>query len=136
MGRALGRFVEERRRELGLSRKDVVARSGLSYPYVSQIETGDREPALKALSALAGALEVGVSQLAERVSGEDWSGGSTQPRAMALASTERPPSERVDEKVLYALERRLRDLPPLERLAVLNRLIALTLDELGQDQRG
>ena len=142
MGRELGRFVEARRHELGLTRKDVVARSGLSYPYVSQIETGDREPALKALSALAGALEVSVTQLAELLSGDSWTGGTTQPRAMALGSldrapvsTDRPSSERVDEKALYALERRLRDVPPLERLALLNRLIALTIDELGEQQR-
>src|SRR5687767_4708251 len=53
VGRELGRFLEHRRRELGLSRRDLADQSGLSYPYVSQLETGDLEPALKAMRALA-----------------------------------------------------------------------------------
>lgn len=136
MGRELGRFVESRRSELGLTRRELAEASGLSYPYVSQIETGDREPSLKRLHDLAHALGVGVSQLAELLSGEAWVGGSTRPRATALASQEAPTSERVDEKALYAVERRLREVPPLERLALLNRLMALTLDEMGGAQHG
>ena len=42
MGRELGRFLEHRRRELGLSRRDLAEQSELSYPYVSQLETSRR----------------------------------------------------------------------------------------------
>src|SRR5688500_12015499 len=44
VGRELGRFLEHRRHELGLSRRELAERSELPYPYVSQLETGDREP--------------------------------------------------------------------------------------------
>ncbi len=64
MGRELGRFLEHRRRELGLSRRDLAEQSGLSYPYVSQLETGDREPALKTMRALAPVLDVRPEELA------------------------------------------------------------------------
>ena len=39
-----GRRIRERRQELGLRRRDLVELTGLSYPYVSQIETGYRSP--------------------------------------------------------------------------------------------
>ena len=60
MSLELGRFLEQRRTELGLSRRDLAERSGLSYPYVSQLETGDRDPALKAMRQLAPVLDVPV----------------------------------------------------------------------------
>ena len=72
MGRELGRFLEHRRGELGLSRRDLADRSGLSYPYISQLETGDREPAIKAMRALAPVLDVRPDELAGLVAGGDW----------------------------------------------------------------
>src|SRR3954463_13524736 len=72
MSLELGRFLEGRRHELGLSRRDVAEQSGLSYPYVSQLETGDREPAMKAMRALAPVLNVRVEELASMVAGGDW----------------------------------------------------------------
>src|SRR3954452_7685852 len=88
MSLELGRFLEGRRHELGLSRRDVAEQSGLSYPYVSQLETGDREPALKAMRALAPVLNVRVEELASMVAGGDWAAteydasSSPPPRAM------------------------------------------------------
>lgn len=52
-----------RREGLGLSRREVADRSGLSYPYVSQLENGDREPSLDALGRLAGALDTTTEEL-------------------------------------------------------------------------
>jgi transcriptional regulator with XRE-family HTH domain len=63
---AFGRAVTARRAELGLSRKDVAARSGLSYPYVSNIEAGHKQPSAKALHVLAAALELRPAELLER----------------------------------------------------------------------
>ena len=138
MGRALGQFVEQRRTELGLTRRDVATRAELSYPYVSQIETGDREPALKALSKLGQVLEVPVEHLAALLSGQDWtSTPSYAPlTASALMTTGSPgPTDdgRRRDKVLMSLERRLRDVPPLERIALLNELIAQAVQELQED---
>ena len=135
MGRELGRFLEHRRRELGLSRRDLSDQSGLSYPYVSQLETGDREPALKAMRALAPVLDVRPEELAALVAGGEWATTGTSsyasaPDAMSgVGSLSDAPSYN-REKVLLSLERRLRDVPPLERIALLNQLIAAAVDEL------
>ena len=142
MGRELGRFVEERRKALGLTRKDLVARSGLSYPYVSQIETGDREPALKAMHALAQATDVTVEFLASLTSEEYSSSPSSRTPSrpeslpMSLSPSLRGPGE-MREKVLASVERKLRILPPLERMGVLNELLAQAVAELtAEEERG
>ena len=72
-----GRRIKARREELGLSRRDLVEASGLSYPYVSQLETGYRLPAHKALAALAEALEMSPTELSASI-----------PYAEALASSD------------------------------------------------
>lgn len=137
----LGRFIEQRRTELGLSRRDLAERAELSYPYVSQLETGERQPAVKAMQALAPALEVRVEELASMVAGEEWAGSG--PDALSIRSSagmsrnsprspdSSPPRSR--EKTLLSLERRLRDVPPLERIAILNALIAQAVEELARD---
>jgi transcriptional regulator with XRE-family HTH domain len=133
MGGGLGRFVGDRRAELGLSRKELADASGLSYPYVSQIETGEREPALKAMRGLAAALDVPVEQLAGLTSPAQWMTSAT-----VVASSPTPPSavgsERRHETVLLAVERRLREVPPLQRLALLSELTARTVAELSQER--
>lgn len=58
-----GRRLKARRHELGLSRRDVVAASGLSYPYVSQLESGYRLPSHKSVAMLASALKLEPSEL-------------------------------------------------------------------------
>ena len=140
MGRELGRFLEHRRHELGLSRRDLADQSGLSYPYISQLETGDREPALKAMRALAPVLDVRPEELAALVAGGEWTTTGTSSYASApdmtlgsLSSADMPTYNK--DKVLLSLERRLRDVPPLERISLLNQLIAAAVDELGGDSR-
>ena len=59
----LGRAIELRRVQMGLKRKDLAARSQLSYPYVSELEKGAKEPSAKALRQLADALQLGVADL-------------------------------------------------------------------------
>jgi transcriptional regulator with XRE-family HTH domain len=135
MGRELGRFLEHRRRELGLSRRDLAEQSGLSYPYVSQLETGDREPALKTMRALAPVLEVRAEELAALVAGGEWAttGTSSYASAPELSLSSAPSGSTAynKDKVMLSLERRLRDVPPLERIALLNELIAAAVDELS-----
>lgn len=138
MGRELGRFLEHRRRELGLSRRDLSEQSGLSYPYISQLETGDREPALKAMRVLAPVLEVRLEELAALVAGGDWSTAGTSSyesaREPSVSGTSPEPSTYNKDKILLSLERRLRDVPPLDRIAMLNRLIAAAVDELSAER--
>ncbi|MDQ3627753.1 MAG: helix-turn-helix domain-containing protein [Actinomycetota bacterium] len=63
----LARLLRARRRELGLSRNDVVDASGLSYPYVSQLETGYRTPSRKSVARLAQALRMDADDLAAAI---------------------------------------------------------------------
>ena len=53
----LGRLVRDQRRKLGLTLRDVSGRSGLSSPFLSQVENGVASPSLSSLLVLAGALE-------------------------------------------------------------------------------
>src|SRR3954468_24096494 len=98
MGRELGRFLEQRRDELGLSRRDVATQTGLSYSYVSQLETGEKEPALKAVRSLAPVLDVPVEELASMAAGGAWAGSSygsdaytSAPRAVSAFASAPPP---------------------------------------------
>jgi len=119
----LGRFLETRRDELGLSRRQLSDRTGLSYSYVSQLESGARQPALKAMRALAPVLNVRVEELATMVAGSgDWSATShdayDSPPPMMISGSRPssdPTSGRSRDKTLLSLERRLRDVPPLDR---------------------
>ena len=63
---ALGKAIAIRRVELGLSRNDLRDRSGLSYPYVAELEKGLKSPSSKALEAIARALEVRPHELLAR----------------------------------------------------------------------
>src|SRR4051794_21179563 len=59
----LAESLRERREGLGLTRKELADRAGLSYPYVSQLETGDREPSMDALGKLAAGLGIDPAEL-------------------------------------------------------------------------
>jgi transcriptional regulator with XRE-family HTH domain len=128
----LGRLVQQRRHELSLSRRDLAAASGVSYPYVSQIETGDRDPSLKTMRKLAEILELPMDAMASLVSPEEW---VTASASAPLRSAELSHDDSVDlyrDKVLPSVERRLQGVPPMVRLQLLNDLIANTLNELQQ----
>lgn len=60
---ALGRTLVIQRSARGWKRKDLVARSGLSYPYIAELETGTKEPSMVVLRALADVFGVRPSQL-------------------------------------------------------------------------
>lgn len=53
---SLGKEIAMRRRALGLTLKQVAARTGLSQPFLSQIERGVAQPSMRSLSAIANAL--------------------------------------------------------------------------------
>lgn len=53
---ALGRAIKVARTQQDLSRKTLAERAGVSYAYLSDIETGRGRPSSKALMAVAGAL--------------------------------------------------------------------------------
>jgi transcriptional regulator with XRE-family HTH domain len=59
----LGRAVQLRRVQLGLKRPELAKRAELSYPYLSEIENGLKNPSTKALRQLAAALELSPAEL-------------------------------------------------------------------------
>src|SRR4051812_12570253 len=60
---ALGRAIRVLRTERGMERKDLAQAAGLSYPYVSEIETGKKRASSKALFLIAEALGVRPADL-------------------------------------------------------------------------
>src|SRR2546427_7643833 len=63
---ALGRAIRVTRTEQGLERKELARRSGLSYPYLSEIEKGKKRASTEALLPVAQALGLRQSELLER----------------------------------------------------------------------
>jgi len=59
----IGEALRRRRVALGLTLTAVAGRSALSTGFISQIETGAANPTLSALSQLAGALDLPVTEL-------------------------------------------------------------------------
>jgi transcriptional regulator with XRE-family HTH domain len=87
----LGRAIQLRRVELGMKRRDLAIAAGLSYPYVSEIENGQKEPSAKALRQLADALELALADL---VSLTDRLGiGSESPSLLLDSDAARPQAQ-------------------------------------------
>ena len=61
--RGLGRAIKVARTRLELERKDLAERTGLSYAYLSDIETGRGRPSSSALLVIAKALGMDASSL-------------------------------------------------------------------------
>ena len=147
MSNDLGDGVTEARKNKGWSRQDLHRVSGVSYPYISQIETGDRMPSLNTIRRLADALDLPVSQLAALVAPDAWAGSSSlamSPSAqqdwmmspsVSAPAPSRLRSSRVVEppidKTKDAVRRRLRDLSPAAQLQVLAELTVEIARELG-----
>ena len=49
----LSRMIVIRRTMMGMSRNDLVTATGLSYPYVAELEKGSKEPSMATLRALS-----------------------------------------------------------------------------------
>lgn len=59
----LGEFIASQRRAAELSLRQLAERTGVSNPYISQIERGLRKPSAEVLGALASALHISASTL-------------------------------------------------------------------------
>jgi transcriptional regulator with XRE-family HTH domain len=134
----LAELILDRRAEKGLSRQELAHLAGVSYPYLSQIETGDRQPSLKTMAKLAQALELPLETLASTAPAS-WAGVSEDSLpslgSVAMSVPTAAPDEWRDprtDRVLGALRRKLHDLAPLERLEVLAELTK----EAARDARG
>jgi transcriptional regulator with XRE-family HTH domain len=59
----LGRRVAARRRELGLSREQLAAETGMSLPYLAYLEAYPANPTMTCLIRLADALQMTTDEL-------------------------------------------------------------------------
>lgn len=63
MRQLVGEVLRARRVAQGLTLRDVSAKALVSLGYISEVERGQKEPSSELLAALAGALEVPLSQV-------------------------------------------------------------------------
>jgi transcriptional regulator with XRE-family HTH domain len=73
----VGRELHRERTARGERLVDVAGRAGVSIQYLSEVERGLKDPSSEMLQAMAGALDLGVRELATRVA---------RPQALALAA--------------------------------------------------
>lgn len=143
----LGGSLRELRDQRGWSRKDLAERSGLSYPYVSQLENGDREPSVDTLTKLAETFGLAVDALLAPATNQRSSrpptaasGGQRRipnPSYQPDASHQQPPAAHPSAHgspstedlaaVVDAAYRLLLALPPEERLDAAGALLARCL---------
>jgi transcriptional regulator with XRE-family HTH domain len=62
---SFGAEVRRRRKAQGLTLEQLAERSGLTFSYLSTVETGKRDPSLSTMRALATALGVALGDLLE-----------------------------------------------------------------------
>ena len=67
----VGRELRSERVRRGERLVDVAERAGVSMQYLSELERGLKDPSSEMLHAIAGALDLGVRELAGRVSAHD-----------------------------------------------------------------
>src|SRR5213076_321135 len=60
---AVGPRIKALREGMGLSLRDLAARSGVSAPMLSQVERGETSPTLAVAARIASGLELSLSQL-------------------------------------------------------------------------
>ncbi len=60
---ALGDYIRTQRKNAELSLRELAEKTGVSNPYLSQLERGLHEPSMRVLSAIADALEVSIETL-------------------------------------------------------------------------
>ena len=67
---ALGHRLRTLRREQSETLSETAARAGISPQYLSEIERGRKEPSSETIAALAGALDLTLTELTEQVAGD------------------------------------------------------------------
>jgi transcriptional regulator with XRE-family HTH domain len=142
----LGRLIMSRRQTLGLRRRDLVDLTGLSYPYVSQIETGYRLPSDRAVRDLAAALQLDTADLFAAVPEERRSasaqtsppsapaGWFTNPAHLVASSHSSPARRMTSAEVVAAVVALLEQLAPEDRLDALAQVQRATVEGLLRHQ--
>lgn len=108
----LGRTIAARRDELGMTRKELAEATGLSYPYVAQIETGYRLPSSRHQVPIAKALGLSLDELF----------GTEDELPPAKARSAEPRRRASIEDVIAAATAEIESLPTSVRLEALSRV--------------
>jgi transcriptional regulator with XRE-family HTH domain len=147
-----GAVLKARREARGLTRRDLVDASGLSYPYISQLETGSRLPSHKSLARLARALHVEPTELSAAITfdeesmsrprGDQVLGVAAEAHASAgwqsnpdflrsrVAGSSASASDPDPDTIVGQLVDLISSLPADDRLDALGRAQRLVMDEL------
>jgi transcriptional regulator with XRE-family HTH domain len=64
--RELGQAIREARREAGLTQEQLAERADVHWTYLSEIETGRKNPSVAVLRKIAGGLGVKLSEVIAR----------------------------------------------------------------------
>lgn len=129
----VGERIKRRREELGMDRNALAEAAGISYPYLSQLETGYRNASHPKQLAIASALGVGLDDLFATeelrdslpISRPD-AGGASPANAPGLPSSARPTLSEVVAVAVDAIEY----LPRGVRLDALNQIQRRVMDSL------
>jgi transcriptional regulator with XRE-family HTH domain len=111
----LGVVLRTSREARGMSRRDLAEASGLSYPYVSELETGAKYPSDRALLNLAAALDMDHRDLEMRAR-ESESEAAVETVVDSFQSAVAVAADRTREDVLVA--QLLAQLEPVIRAAI------------------
>jgi transcriptional regulator with XRE-family HTH domain len=140
--KVVGERIKRRREELGMDRKALAEAAELSYPYISQLETGHRNASYPNQIAIARALEAGVYDLfaPEELRGSSPSSTpepspsstSIYTGGASLATTPRPSSPRRSmlKEVVDAAANEIKSLPSSMRLDALDQIQLLVIKSL------
>jgi transcriptional regulator with XRE-family HTH domain len=119
---ALGRAIKVLRTDLGVERRDLAERAGISYSYLTEIENGNKPPSSSVLGPIATALGLRMSQLIEAAEARmgvqaQTPAWSTVDRLYAMQPSLRGPDRDLRSAVIE-IERLLRTMAPedIERL--------------------
>jgi transcriptional regulator with XRE-family HTH domain len=142
----LARLIRERREALGLTRRDLANQTGLSYPYISQLETAYRLPSSKAMQVLARSLGVPASDLFLALPGDTEPAEAVAPQASSQTAAahwianpayqkpaQQPPLTTSEDAARLAVSA-LEALPPNSRLDALAKVQAAVLAGVVRDQ--
>lgn len=138
----LAALLRARRHAVGMSRRDLAESTGLSYPYISQLETAYRLPSPKAMHALARALMIPAGDLfAALPQGPSSSPPAAAPQAASRWLANPAHAARASDEPGPSLPRAVRSavdslgaLPPAERLRALNEVQAAVVAGLVEEQ--
>ena len=124
---ALGQLLQRRREALGMSRRDLVDATHLSYPYVSQLETGYRMPSSAAAKELARVLNLSLDEIfAVTDSPRDLPPPSSAPDV----SNDHPPAR---QEIVSEVVRMIQALPADSRLQALADVQVQVMQNLVED---